>query len=151
MRIMEGVHRLCDYDDSSSEYALLIGWHVRLIKVLVCDWLKHRRNIGRWLGDINYCFGPGRSQDFCIFILIPLRKLILITKDELCRKFKFRKIGSYFRVEIIWIIKSFVVSAPTCLVNYESRVSELLSKNRITKSTVAACASCADLICSARK
>ena len=47
-----------DYD-SSSEYGPLIGWQFRLNEALVCDWLKRRWNIGRWLADINYFFGHG--------------------------------------------------------------------------------------------
>ena len=44
-----GEHKVCSYDDSLSEYAPLIGWNVRLIQVLVCDWLKLRRNLrGNW-------------------------------------------------------------------------------------------------------
>ena len=37
-----------------SEYVPLIGWHVCLIKVLVCDWLKRKQNLGRWLAVTNW-------------------------------------------------------------------------------------------------
>ena len=47
MTIRERFHKVDSYDDSSSEYAPLIGWHFFLISVLVCDWLKRRRNQGR--------------------------------------------------------------------------------------------------------
>ena len=58
LRSREGFH----FADSWSEYAPLIGWHVRLIKVLVYDWLKRRPNKERWLVDINYTF--------CFFLFI---------------------------------------------------------------------------------
>lgn len=35
-------HRICSFEVSLSEYAPLIGGHVRLILVRVCDWLKRR-------------------------------------------------------------------------------------------------------------
>ena len=35
--------------DSSSGYAQLIGRHIRLIYILVCDWLKGRQNLRRLL------------------------------------------------------------------------------------------------------
>ena len=49
LRNREQSKSVYSYDDSSSEYAPLIGWHFGLIFVLVCDWLKRSLNLRRWL------------------------------------------------------------------------------------------------------
>ena len=62
---------------------LLIWWLVIQIRaadwlkrseshVGVCDWLKRRRNEGRWLVNINYFLAHDMPKDFCIFIGIAL-------------------------------------------------------------------------------
>ena len=71
LRSREGFHRVCSYNDSPSEYAPLIGWYFRLIRVLASDWLKCRR--GRWFANINYFWGFAYPKPF-VFAL-PLHSL----------------------------------------------------------------------------
>ena len=57
-------------EQASSEYAPLIGWNLRLILDVVCDWLKRRRNLGCRLilgvGESGACpFLPVKAQSLC--------------------------------------------------------------------------------------
>ena len=47
---------------ASSEYAPLIGGHIHLMYVMVCDWLKRRRNLGRISNPIVFWIWNKNSQ-----------------------------------------------------------------------------------------
>ena len=47
------------YDDLSSKFAPLIGGNFCLILILVCDWLKLKRNLGR-----RIILGVGESEAY---------------------------------------------------------------------------------------
>ena len=56
-----------------SIWILAADWLIRSpIYILPCDWLKRKRNLGRWLVNIIYFLGHDMPQDFCIFILIAI-------------------------------------------------------------------------------
>ena len=103
LRNREGFHRVSSYDDSSSEYAPLIGWHFCLILVLVCDWLKRWRNLGRWVADINYFQGQPYTKPLFLFHSTRTRHIkILILYWWLLSSRNWRSWPSSNRLLISW-------------------------------------------------